>query len=81
MRKSVHSKRYRRLLQLIVEARLEAGLTQMEVAARLRRPQSYVAKTEGGERRLDVLEFADLAVAIGADPAQLLESVRQAPKR
>lgn len=81
MRKSVHSARYRRLLQLIVAARLEAGLTQADVAAKLRRPQSYVAKTEGGERRLDLLEFVDLMIAIGADPAPLLESLRPAQKR
>ncbi|HVY88321.1 MAG TPA: helix-turn-helix transcriptional regulator [Hyphomonadaceae bacterium] len=81
MRKSVHSTRYRRLLQLIVEARLAAGLTQSEVAAKLRRSQSYVAKVEGSERRLDVLEFVDLAAAIGADPAQLLSVWVNASRR
>jgi transcriptional regulator with XRE-family HTH domain len=81
MRKSVHSTRYRRLLQLIVDARLEAGLTQTEVAARLRRPQSYVAKVEGSERRLDVLEFVDMAAAIGADPAGLIQALQKAPKK
>ena len=81
MRKSVHSARYRRLLQLIIDARCEAGLTQAEVAVRLRRPQSYVAKTEGGERRLDVLEFVDMAAAVGADPGKLLAAWVGAAKR
>ncbi len=42
-------------------ARLEAGLTQVEVAARLGKHQSFVAKSEPGERRVDVVELTDLA--------------------
>jgi thioredoxin-like negative regulator of GroEL len=38
-----------------------AGLTQVEVAAKLRRPQSYVSKCESGERRVDVVELAGFA--------------------
>lgn len=59
----------------MVAARKKAGLTQQEVATRLKRPQSFVAKYEGGERRLDVIEFLAVARAIGADPARLLKSL------
>jgi transcriptional regulator with XRE-family HTH domain len=43
------------------QARTEAGLSQVEVAKRLRRPQSYVSKCESGERRVDVVELTEFA--------------------
>jgi transcriptional regulator with XRE-family HTH domain len=49
-----------------------AGLTQRTLAARLKKPQSFVAKYEGGERRLDVVEFIRIARALDADPLKLL---------
>ena len=47
-------------------------MTQTELAARLKRPQSFVAKYELGERRVDVVEFAEIARALGCDPLNLL---------
>jgi transcriptional regulator with XRE-family HTH domain len=52
---------YRRFMARLREARRRAGLTQVEVAARLRAPQSYVSKCESGERRVDVVELAEFA--------------------
>ena len=52
----------------MIKARKKAGLTQQQLAKRLKKPQSFVAKYEGGERRLDVVEFLGVAQAIGADP-------------
>jgi hypothetical protein len=46
------------------------------VAKKLGQPPSYVAKYEGGDRRLDVLEYLDVAEAIGFDPYRLLRSLR-----
>lgn len=54
---------------------MSAGLTQRGLAERLKRPHSYVAKIEGGERRIDVLEFAELARALRVDPLKLLGDV------
>lgn len=54
---------YRRMLERLREARVAAGLTQTQVAARLGKPQSYVSKIELGERRIDPIElrrFAEL---------------------
>jgi transcriptional regulator with XRE-family HTH domain len=71
MRKAIHSEPHRSLLTLLRETRQRAGLSQQHVADRLGRPQSFVAKYEGGERRLDVLEFISVAKALGVDPARL----------
>ena len=48
-------------VERLKQARLEAGLTQVEVARQLRRPQSFVSKAETGERRLDIVETDELA--------------------
>lgn len=73
--KSVHSAEQKAFGQLLLETRKRAGLTQQEVAERLRRPQSFVAKYEGGERRIDVVEFLVIARVLGADPVRLLKSL------
>lgn len=52
---------YRLFLTRLREARLAAGLTQMQAAAKLRRPQSFVSKCESGERRVDVVELTEFA--------------------
>ena len=57
--------------------RQQAGLTQAALAARLNRTQQWVYKCETGERRLDVLEFMEIADAIGFDPADFLTSLRK----
>jgi transcriptional regulator with XRE-family HTH domain len=75
MRKSLHSEGQKAFRDLMKSAREKAGLTQQDVATRLRRPQSFVAKYENGERRLDVVEFVMIARAIGADPLRLLKSL------
>jgi transcriptional regulator with XRE-family HTH domain len=63
---------YKRLRELLVDARKRAALTQAELSARLRRPQSFVSKYERGERRLDVIEFGQVARALGIEPARFL---------
>lgn len=60
------------MMTVLRRERGRSDLTQAELAGRLRRPQSYVAKVETGERRLDVVEFVEYARAIGLEPAHLL---------
>ena len=62
----------RRFRELLVEARKKADLTQVELSSRLKRPQSFVSKYERGERRLDVVEFGEVARALGVDPVRFL---------
>jgi transcriptional regulator with XRE-family HTH domain len=59
----------------MIVTRDQAGLTQADVAERLGRPQSFVAKYEGGERRVEVIEFLKIASALGADPFRLLKRI------
>jgi transcriptional regulator with XRE-family HTH domain len=72
MQKSLKSPEYGRLIDLLAVVRENAGIRQRELAKKLGRPQSFVAKYEGGERRLDVIEFIAIARALGADPIKLL---------
>jgi transcriptional regulator with XRE-family HTH domain len=73
--KSLRSRGHRVLCAVLAETRNEAGLTQRDLALRLKRPHSYVAKIEGGERRIDVIEFIELARALRTDPIKLFSRV------
>jgi len=69
------SDRYRALLHHVVEARRSAGVTQIELADRLGRPQSFISKTETGERRLDFVELVEIAEALDISPINLIRTV------
>jgi transcriptional regulator with XRE-family HTH domain len=73
--KSLRSPQHRELLRLLIEARQGASLTQQDLAVRLRRHQSFVAKYEGGERRLEVIEFVQICRAIGITPELILKKI------
>jgi transcriptional regulator with XRE-family HTH domain len=68
----VRNEAQKRFRELLVAARKKADLTQAELSSRLNRPQSFVSKYERGERRLDVVEFHEVASALGVDPVQFL---------
>ena len=61
MARSTFSPRYQAFLFNLRQAREAAGLTQVEVAQALGKPQSFVSKCESGERRVDVIELAEFA--------------------
>jgi transcriptional regulator with XRE-family HTH domain len=73
---SLHSRRYREFLARLRQARESAGLTQVEAAARLRKPQSFISRCETGERRVDVLEFEDFVKLYGKVANDLLPDLR-----
>jgi transcriptional regulator with XRE-family HTH domain len=75
MAKSLFTERHDRLRVLLKETREKRGLTQIDVAKKLNRPQSFVSKYENGERRLDVVEFLEVADALGVDPCRLLKAL------
>lgn len=67
MEKSIYTAEHVVLVGLLRELRKEVGLTQVEVATRLERPQSFVAKYESGQRRLDLVELRAVAQALDTD--------------
>ncbi|MBR2118125.1 MAG: helix-turn-helix transcriptional regulator [Afipia sp.] len=88
MQKSLKSAEYSRLIDLLVAVRKGADVRQETLAKKLGKPQSFIAKYENGERRLDVVEFITIARALGADPTKLFKdyvggkgAAKTAPKR
>lgn len=75
MRRRVSSESYRAAIQTVVDARKAGGLTQRQLADRLHKPASFVAKIETGERRLDIVEFVAWARAVGQDADTLASKV------
>lgn len=64
MAKSQHRERLAKVARLLKETRLKAGMTQQDLADKLGRSQSFVAKYEGNERRLDVVEFVVICTVL-----------------
>jgi len=75
MTRSVFLLSYGVLTRCLVDARTAAGVTQNELAERLGRPQSFVSKVEGGDRRLDVIEFLQITAALNVEPEPIIRSV------
>ena len=73
--KSLYSPTYERFLVELRKARISAGMTQVEAAARLQRPQSFISNSESGERRVDVAEFVAFCRVYGADPGKIIEAM------
>lgn len=73
--KSLRTPVHAYFLELLLAARHKAQLTQQQLADRLGKPQSFVAKYEGGERRLDVIEFLHLAQFLGIDAARTMRQL------
>jgi transcriptional regulator with XRE-family HTH domain len=73
--KSVFSEKYNRFRKLLIKARQLANLTQSELSAKLSRPQSYISKYERGERRLDLIEFLEVAKALQIEPATFIKKL------
>ncbi|MEA5534542.1 helix-turn-helix transcriptional regulator [Crocosphaera sp. XPORK-15E] len=72
----IFSPRYRRFRELLIQARLEKNITQVELAKKLGKPQSYISKYERGERRLDLIEFLDIADALMIDPYEFIRQLK-----
>jgi transcriptional regulator with XRE-family HTH domain len=69
---------YEALSAVLIQARVDAKLTQRELASKLNRLHTFVSKIETEGRRIDVIEFIELARALGVDPAKLLNRVIRA---
>ena len=80
MPKTLRSTRQMRLIDLLVEQRKRAGLSQAQLAERLGRYQSVVSQMEAGGRRIDVVELLDIAEVIGLDLHRLIDQLQDTPK-
>lgn len=78
--KSIHNKRHKQLVELILAERKQAGIRQVQLAKKLKRSQTWIARLESGERRIDVIELIDLADAIGFDAPAIVAAVQQGKK-
>nr|WP_318383753.1 helix-turn-helix transcriptional regulator [uncultured Enterobacter sp.] len=72
---SVYTDEYQRVISALKQARKDRGMTQAKLAEALGRPQSFIAKVENGERRLDVVEFVHLARLLGIKPEDVLQTI------
>ena len=72
---SIYSDEYQMIIKTLRQARLEKGITQVQLAKALSKPQSFVAKVENGERRLDVVEFVRIARLLAVNPAEVIEMI------
>jgi transcriptional regulator with XRE-family HTH domain len=73
--KGFRDHRYRHLIEQLVAARRDQGLSQEALAERLGRHQQFVSRYEIGERRLDIVEFVDIARALGLSVTSLLKQL------
>ena len=80
MKKRIYFAQRGRLVSLLREMRIEAGLTQVELAARIEKDQAYVSRYESGQRRLDVLEVREICQAIGMTLEEFAKRLEKALK-
>jgi transcriptional regulator with XRE-family HTH domain len=71
----VQQRDYQAAGAVLAEARERAGLTQQQLAKSLKKPQSFISSYERGQRRIDVLELAIIAGAMGVDPRRLFNRI------
>jgi len=61
MPRAIYSKDHEKIVKRLINARIEAGLNQIEVAKKFGKTQSYLSKIESGQRRFDVLQLKEFA--------------------
>ena len=76
--KSLYTEEWEALLKILRDLRLKRGWTQEQLAEKLGRPQSFVAKIEAGERKLDVCQFIDYTQVLQADPVEAMRRLMKA---
>jgi len=75
MKKSVWQEKYKKLSSELRAIRIAAGYTQVQLAEKLDKPQSYVSKYESGERNLDFIEVLAICEVCEAAPEELIKKI------
>jgi DNA-binding transcriptional regulator YiaG len=71
----VQQREYEEVGAALANARQRAGLTQQQLARRLRKPQSFISNYERGQRRIDILELLRVVDALGGDPIGIFSEI------
>ena len=72
---TIRTQRHQRLVELLITARKHAGIRQAELARRVGKTQTFVARIEAGERRIDAIELLALCEIIGVDPIKVVRKL------
>lgn len=75
MAKTIFTAQHKAFIHALRQIRRAQGITQVQLSSRLGKAQSYISNIERGERRLDVIEFVALAVALGLEPTELFGNI------
>jgi len=75
LQKSPYTRKYKQLIEILKQARQDSNLTQADVAAHFKRPQSFISKCESRERRIDVIEFLEFCKLYKISPDKLLKQL------
>ncbi len=67
MPNNIYLEDYKKIINKLKQARLSSGLTQSEAAGKLNKPQSYISKSENGDRRIDITEIKKMAALYKKD--------------
>jgi transcriptional regulator with XRE-family HTH domain len=73
--KSIYTDEYALVLKLLIAARKESGVTQVELAERLGQTQSFVSKVERGDRRLDIVQLRTILLEFGVSLPGFVEQL------
>lgn len=75
MLKTLVTKQHKALITILIAKREEAGMTQSQLANALGEYQSFIARLESGQRRVDVVEFIELARILGFEAAPIVREL------
>ncbi|MDM7956025.1 helix-turn-helix transcriptional regulator [Blastomonas sp.] len=75
MAKTIFTEDHRSFIAALRDVRREKRVTQETLSRRLGRDQSYISNIERGQRRLDVIEFAEIARALDEKPEELFSAI------
>lgn len=79
--KTIYADDYRLIINHLIEVRKRGQITQLDIAQKLNKPQSYVAKIENFERKLDILEFVQLCQVLEVKASEVVGLIESGEKK